>query len=294
MIAPPPVLAVVATPGSTERLRPLVRRLSGRVDVRSADQIDGRPDGVLVASVDALDVAPRGVPAAVWVNDAAELASVDARRPGDVRVLLSADQSAIRAGAVAVPEAALDVRTLPVLPPLVRARWRERCGRPAQLVVTVGPDADPSGDDTVSLALAAAAVVSGPLLTTALALGTPLVTTPVEAARLGLRDGHEVAVAEPDTSEGRADLARALAADEGWAARCSFAGRRFAEQMLDLGAVADRLLDRLHLSAARARRPDPLARVEPLLAELWTPADAPIRRRLALAVVSLVPREGRR
>ncbi len=282
------MLAVIATPGSTEPLRALVRQLAAQVDIRSLDRIDGRPDGVLAASIDALDVAPPGLPVAVWVANAEELGCV----PGlaephgddlDVRVLLSSDRMAIGLGAVAVPAAALDTRSLPVLPPLVRARWRERHDLPAELVVTIEAEADPAGGAMTALALAAAAVVSGPMLASALALGTPVVSTPAEVDRLGLRPGHEVEVAERDASPARTALAGAIASDDEWAARLSSAARRFAESTLDVGRISNVVLDRLGLAASDPGRPRPASRLDRRLAELATPPTARICARAAVA-----------
>ena len=84
------------------------------------------------------------------------------------------------------------------MPPLIRARWRERLGLPAALVVAIGPDVDPAAEDRRVLSYAAAAVVTGPMLETALTLGTPLVTTAADADRLGLRAGQHVEVADTE------------------------------------------------------------------------------------------------
>ncbi len=312
-----PVLAVAATAGTIDRLRPLVRQLATRVDLWPLDRTDGDPDGVLATSVSALSVvrsvAPADLPVAVWVDDAVELAHLAASPPffegklrhdayslqktmllgagagTDVRVALSADRGAVVAGAIAVPPDALDVRGCPVLPPLVRARLRQRHGLPALFVVAVGPDADPADDAITSLALAAAAVVTGPLLATALSLGTPLVSTKAEADRLAWLGGTgAVELAEPDSLRDRDELARTIAADGTWAARASLAARRFAEAALDVNRIADLLLDRLGLSDSDAGSDGSEAstHVDAYLAELMTPPTAPVRARADLAIAS--------
>ena len=89
-----PVLAIVATPGSTARLRPLVKGLAAKVAVRSLDRVDGRPDAVMAASVDALAAVPPDLPIAVWVDDVEQLDGLG--DVSDVRVVLSDDSGAIR------------------------------------------------------------------------------------------------------------------------------------------------------------------------------------------------------
>lgn len=292
-----PVLAVAATPGTTGGVRRLVRRLAEQVDIAALDDVERLEDAVLATSPRALDVVPPGLPVAVWVAYAQEhgwvrsVGTASAWQPlgshPDVRLILSADADAVRAGATAVPEEAFEVGSLPALPPLVRARWRERLGLPARFVVAIEESADPAGDAVTNLALASAAVVSGPLLPTALALATPVVTTALDAERLGVSAGREVEVAEPDTAGDRDALAEAIAADDAWAARCSFAARRFAEQVLDIGRIADVVLDRLGLAVGDPQIPATL-RVDQRLEELGTPSVAPIRARTGLALASLV------
>ena len=68
-----PVLAILSPPGGTDQLRALTAALASHVEVRALDEVDGRPDAVLAASVEELDGAPAGVPVAVWVTDPGEL-----------------------------------------------------------------------------------------------------------------------------------------------------------------------------------------------------------------------------
>ncbi len=252
----------------------------------------GPPDAVLATSVDAWSDVPFGLPAAVWVDDAAGLTSItetDEWQSTGARLALSADPVAISGGAMAVPRDALVVRAWPPLAPLVRARWRERLGLPPRLVVAVGSEASAHGDGPTNLALAAAAVVTGPLVATALALGTPLVTSWAEADRLGLRAGREVELSEPDSPSHRDALAQALAADDQRAARCSVAARRFAESTLDLDRIAGLLLERLSIGTTRSS--GPLAILDRRLAELGTPRHGPVRSRVAAATAALASSE---
>lgn len=279
------MLAVAATPGSTEAVRPLLRELAIRADVRPLDGMAGQPDAAFATSRGALRSVPAGVPTALWAADAAELASV--APTAFPAVYLSADPEAIGRGAVAVVADALAVAEIPFLPPLVRRRWRARLGLPDRLVVAVEPSAGPHGDALTNLALAAAAVVTGPLLASALALGTPVVTTAAEAARLGLRDGHEVDLADPDLASACEGLARSLADDEERAARMSLGARRFAEASLDLCHIADLVLDRLGLTGPPGTQDLPAA-LDRRLAELSTPSRSPVRARAAAAIAPFV------
>ena len=149
--------------------------------------------------------------------------------------------------------------------------------------MTIDDDADTTSDTMTALSLAAAAVVSGPMLEVALALGTPVVCTAAGVERLGLRAGREVALAEDGSRSARMALGRAIAADDERAAHLSTAARRFAESTLDVGRIADVVLDRLGLAPTPMRRREPLGRLDDRLAELATPRTAAIRSRAASA-----------
>src|SRR5690606_31406316 len=100
-------------------------------------------------------------------------------------------------GAVAVPALGIEVDRWPPLAPIVRRRWRQRVGLPDRHVVrvrTADADGDPSSLST-QLAVASAAVVDGPPVLLALALGTPVVTSRDTARRLGLHLDRDVVCA---------------------------------------------------------------------------------------------------
>ena len=162
---------------------------------------------------------------------------------------------------------------VPVMPPLIRARWRERLGLPAALVVTIGPDVDPAGEDVRMLSYAAAAVVTGPMLETALSLGTPLVTTAAETDRLGLHAGQDVEVADTDSAHGATRSPRRSP----WTmnGRPGSRSKRGNSPSARLGSVG---------SDAATR--DPLVRLDQRLDELVTPPDASIRVRAAAAAAA--------
>jgi hypothetical protein len=170
----------------------------------------------------------------------------------------------------------VDCGSWPPLAPAVRARWRERLGLPADLVVdTVGVAPE---DVPTALAVAAAAVVDLRDLPLALALGCPTVTDSGALASVGGKDGDHAVVGE------RSDAVD-LAADVSRCARLSRRARELAETRLDPERAANELLDRLGL----ARVPDrPVARVDAALAALGTAPGAPPRARAyaALAMFS--------
>lgn len=149
--------------------------------------------------------------------------------PDPRRLVVGVDPAA---GVLAV-NPGLDLSRRPALTPFLRQRWRRREGLPDPMVVVVDGDrvvVDGAGDTpaaarTPAVALASAAVVTGPALEGALSWGTPCVTDAASARALGAVDGVHVVVDEHDPL-GRA---RELAADQPVAAALSRASRRLAE-----------------------------------------------------------------
>ena len=163
---------------------------------------------------------------------------------------------------------------------MIRSRHRLALGLPERLVVAVDQAAKPL-DAATTLALVAAAVVTGPWLPLALALGTPFVTSPAAAQRFGLRPGVDVEVAQRPGDADR--IASAIAIDQDRASSLSQRARRFAEQHLDLSRPARQVRDRLDLSADLVVD-DATAMFEARLAELGTPEDSRLRLRLVEAL----------
>lgn len=194
-----------------------------------------------------------------WLASSADAPALDrARATGKPVVVVPGD----------APSTVVDVRAIPAITPFVRARWRRRFGLPADLVVEV---AELAADlRTTAMAVAAVVVAHDPdALLEALAWAAPCVT---DAA------GAEAVGAEPDVEVVVGDLAaaRALAADDRRAAVLGRAGRRLAERRHDpVRAVAE-----LRRQLGSTATPTPTQR---RLDELWTPADARIRRRAAEA-----------
>ncbi len=280
-----PLLALRADAAGARRIVPFLALVGIDVDVISWSRLvaggGGRgPDAVLATEVGLLDGLP-DVPTAVWVGDAHDL-----RRAAelDVEVPLSSGADLGDRGVVQVPPVGVEVARWPVLPPLVRSRWRLRHELPPHLVVEVDHHAR-TDDAATTLALSAAAVVMGPLVPLALALGTPTVTSRETARRLGLQAGVEVEVAA-DQAEAD-DLARELAHDEPRAAALSRRGRRHAEHHLDLGRPATLVRQRLGLvpTPAPDRRSNVIARLD----ELGTPAGARQRERAFVAIAPFPP-----
>lgn len=273
------VLALAATPATARRARSFLGVLGMGTEVvswhRASAHTHPDPAAVLATSTTVLPDLPP-VPTAVWVDD---LRSLHEALAHDVEVALSTVPELVTHGAIAVPRTGVDISRWPVLPPVARARHRRELDLPEHLVVAI--DHTEATDDVVTvLALAAAAVVTGPLLPLALALGTPVVTGPETARRYGLQAGVEVEVAAGRAAADGA--ARDLAAYELGAAALSRRGRRFAELHLDLGHPATLVRHRLGLGDGPP--PGPTSRLTARLDELATPADARIRRRALAAL----------
>jgi hypothetical protein len=281
-----PLLGLLVAPGTAERSAALVRRLARWAEPRAIDL--GTPPVAAVlatgAAVPGLGrvLADRPGPVAVWVDDEGELSVADA---ADVVVTSSpAVAAAVGPRALALPRAAVDVGAIAPVPPFVRARWRRRGALDPSLVVTVGvPGATPLANEDVptALAVAAAAVVAGPWLVEALALGTPVVTDEASAAELGAEVGADVLVAAPAEAEA---AARALAAEPVRAASLSRRARRLVERRFDVAPAAAELAGRLGLDRGAA---DPLAPIDGALAELRTPPGSRPAARAAEALAAL-------
>ena len=238
-------IALAATPHTARSAIPFLSVLGlGRsvVSWQKIQHTGQQPDAFLVTRVELLP-GLTAAPAAVFVNDRASLRAA-ARQ--DVEVALSHDQKLIDHGAVLVPRAGVDIACWTVRTPEERLAARRELGLPDDLAVAV--DCQRISDDVVAaLTLASAAVVTGPMLPLALALGTPVVTSPFSAERLDLHPDLEAIVV---TGRRRADAAaRELAADHDRAAELSRRGRRFAEHHLDLGHAAGVVARRLGLPA---------------------------------------------
>lgn len=243
------VVAVVAWPGSTEAVRPLVAALARHVEVRALSRAPA-PDAVLITHPRARHRAPAGLRDAVVDGDVLRVGTAALPLPGSTSVATAA---------------------WPPLAPHVRARWRQRLGLDPDLVIATvawSPDDVPTG-----LAVAAAAVVDRLRLPLALALGCPVVTDAAAAEAVGAADGDHVVV-------GGWIEAEALARDQRTAARLSRRARQLARDRLDPDVTVGRLLAQWGWVPS-----SPGARLQRALDELGTGPSAPIRRRCRDALV---------
>ncbi len=329
-----PVLALAAAPGTTERVRPLLRALSRWAVITplaepgppEAGHGTRRPAALLATSVAALpQVAPRGdsLPAAVWVDEAAELHGVPSRLlilAGSVEGVDAA--TAAGREAVLVPNPGFDASPHRPIAPLVRKRWREQLGLPAELVVEATGDSatgaggagdaagvalwqlDPTDPDLrPALAVCSVAVVGPEAILPALALAAPVVTDAATARWLGAaplavaellesfsapgsspRPEGDVAIVEPAAALPAA--ARLCTPEaEAVAAALSRRGRSFVAAHRDVAPVAARVAIRLGLHPGFAC--EPLRHLEERLDELGAPAGGRLRRRVASAMSAL-------
>ncbi len=259
-----------------ESVLPLVVALRTWADPHAPDPGLGPPMARLAVSVRAvnLDAAleDRAIPVAVVVDDP-ETVPARVRERAAVLVTRSPAPSLDPVSTLAIPHDVIDVDAHPPLSPFVRARWRERLGLPANLVVRVGyQDPWPTDDAAITAALAvcSAAAVRGPWTLTALTLGTAVVTDESDAQRLGARDGTALVVAEPVHAAARAV---AIGADWPEAARLGHEARHFVERAHSWSGLARTLLDRLGIERPRVPY-QPLAGLQLRLDELGTPPDA--------------------
>jgi hypothetical protein len=143
------------------------------------------------------------------------------------------------------------------------------------MIVELGGTHGWSGaDDTIraALAVASAAIVRGPWLLTALALGTPVVADATSAAHIGATEHVHLAVGTLTTAR---DVADALAAEPARATALGWGGRMLVEQRHDLDAIALRLVTELGLGPAELPQ-SALAGLDAELATLGTPASSPV------------------
>lgn len=290
---PRPVLGLLVAPDPPSGVAPFLQALARWSEPRVVEPTEPEPAAWFASSPAALVLRaqsrarhglPRAerVPVAVW---AASGADVEAAVSAGAAVVVTDDADVASAGdgRCVIVGGGLDASAYVPLTPFVRARWRARYGLPRDLVVVIdGNNAEGFSDELVptALAVAAAAAVRGRRLLEALAWATPCATDAASASAVGATDGVEVVVGEPASLP---DLARQLAQDQPRAATVARAGRRLVERHHDGAGAAAAVAERLGLVGSDT---SPLARAERALAELRTPADARIRERVELAVLS--------
>lgn len=272
------LLVAAARRVAFESPTPLRRRPVPAVWYRDVIEPDPAvPYAVWAANPDDLDLAPVAGAAAVLTDD------------HDV-----ADASGQRAVFVAEQDVIGDAR---LMLPVSRRRLRQARGLPGTLILQAADDgwswSAAEGDDVpvppdlyaTALGVASAVVATGEHLLHAFAWGAPTVTDAATVLRVHARPGVDTILVEDPA--GRPDRARDLAANEAEAAQVALAGRRLVEMRHDLASSVDRLLRRLRL---RSSRQQPRHAMRDLLAELHTPADSAVGRRLEQLVEALPSR----
>ena len=273
------VVGLVVDPGESGVLRPLVRAMLTMAEVRSLGRCSRTPDAVLASSEAAAHrIQPKL--ARLLAESASQRANFAGGGDREVAVAVCGDVG-IRVGDVLVPrpEGALDVSAVLPRGLLVRRRWQERLGRPDRW--TIVADGVAAEDRPEALTVCSTAVVSESDLALALALGTPTVTSAAAARSVGAVDGEHVVVAGP--ADDPIVLASALAVDEIRAAALAAAGRRLAEDQLDIVALARRVLD----LAGLASDPGLATNLQERLRELHTPPASRMHTRVASATAAL-------
>ena len=288
-----PILELLVTPGTGDRIAPLVRRLASWCDPRAPDRSLDAPTARLASSWRAPGLqhalSDGQPPVALWVTGLAEVKAAGSLL-GRCRVVVT-DHPEVAGDldAVVIPRPTLDPAQHRPVTPFVRARWRRRLGLADTLVVDVraghAAASPPLPERLVptALALTAAAVVDDRWIDVALALGTPVVTDASSARRIDATDGLEVVTASPEEAE---EAARALARDLPRAAALGRAGRRHCERRHDLRTPAAEVAARLGLADQAL---DAEQTVRRHLGELWTPADARVAARATAALVGFAP-----
>ena len=276
-----PLLALIAGTADTRPATALVTALRPWCRTLALDPGLGVPDAYLSLTLDGpvlAEALQAPSPVAVTVDAFARVPD-DVRKRADVFVTRDERTTAdLGDRAVLVPADAVRASAHPPLTPFVRSRWRQRLGLPERMIVRFGVDEPWSGPPhagTAALAVCSAAVVQGPHLVTALALGTPVVTSEAEATRIGaVGNVHAVIGTALDSDR----LAEELATEPPRATAIGWGGRLLVEARHDLDALGRSVLDRLGIGPAPFPAA-PLATLDEELAALGTPANSPVARR---------------
>ena len=174
-----------------------------------------------------------------------------------------------------------------------RERLRRARGLPEVAVLEQAGDGwrftglpGPLDDDLVATAMGCASAVAVPepaRLLEALAWGAPCASHPDAADQVGAVAGTHLLVAAGPAE--RLELANALAADMGLAARLAWAGRRLVETRHDAGSAAVRLAGLLRLRPSLPEGAVASARLQ--LSLLGAPTGAKIAHRFTAATTDV-------
>ena len=284
-----PLVGILASYDDDSAIAPLIVALRSWCRPHALDANLGRPAAYLATSPAAigLDGALAG-PEPVVVIAAEPSLITDDLRSRAAGIIVHDARAADMIGDLAIlwSRDAVPAAEHPSLSPFVRERWRGRLGLPNPLVVEFGGAAPSPFDDVTApsaLAVCSAAVVRGPWLVTALALGTAVVTNAASAANIGATASVHVAVAGPHDARA---VAEELAADPARAAALGWGGRMLVEERHDLRTVAIEVVSVLGIGPLRF--PDaPLARIDAELDALGTPTASSVANRVLRRVASI-------
>ena len=219
------------------------------------------------------------LPVAVIVDEASALTDSLVARATTVVVRDDAIARDVGDSAIVWRPEAVTAGLHPSLSPFLRQRWRERLGLPSEFIVEIGTsNPTHTGDDDLArsaLAVCSAAVVRGPHLVTALALGTAVVTDGASAERIGATPSVHLAVADSNHARPTADQ---LGADHPRAAALGWGGRLLVEARFDLASVAFEVADALGIGPTPFPIA-PLARLDAELAALGTASSSGVSNR---------------
>jgi hypothetical protein len=256
------------TPRDDPHLRRFLIAMGRSCSLRQAEPADAVAAWIVTDDSDQRLITT-SVPVFVWTRDARRAAT---DWPPTAILLCAGQTAGDEAGrlVVPVPEPAVDTSTVTYVNPLLRARWRNRYGMPADLVVTLEADGRPRdlpiGLRDTALAVAAVAVATGDAVLDALAWGAPTVSDSQTAERLLL--GEAAWVAPPDQL---VDAARNLARSQTRMSELSWAGRSLVEARFDLVSAVNQAfaiaelpvgaatLKPLHALLAELRASEPVA-----------------------------------
>ena len=284
-----PTLGLLADHADRADLVPLL------VALRSGGSPESLSPGVAPRAILALSPQSIGLDAAlssslavaVIVDDASSLTDSLVTRAAALVVRDEAIAQEMGDSAILWRPGSLAADLHPSLSPFVRQRWRLRLGLPAQFVVEIGTPNPTRGLAEAStrpaLAVCSAAVVRGPHLVAALALGTAVVTDAASAERVGATPSVHLAVAESGHAR---EVADQLGPDHARAAALGWGARLLVEERFDLATVAFELVDALGISPAPFPVA-PLARLDAELAALGTRPRSDVANR-ALRRVSAI------
>lgn len=276
-----PLVAILAGHTDAAPLLPLLGALRSWCRPCAPDANLGTPDAYVATSTRAigLDAALAGpIPVAVVVDSASSV-TPDVRARAEALIVRDASTVAeLGDTAIVWPRHAVRASDHPCVSPFVRERWRIRLGLPSPMIVEFGgirPSALDPATSTAALTVCSAAVVHGPLLTTALALGAAVVTDAAAASALGAIPFVHLAVSERHQSSA---LAEELATDPGRSAALGWGGRQLVEERHDLDGIAQRIVYALGIGPISF--PDaPLARLDATLDALGTPPNSLVATR---------------